>query len=82
LGLALHVSDVRNWWIMGILLYATLGGPFVFWFGSVVERQGSHGVAITIGLAAICGYLWVVVGIVMWLAAVVIAWMYRRDYGG
>ena len=31
-------------------------------------------------LAVLCGYLWVVVGIAMWIAAVVIAWMYRREY--
>ena len=71
----------RKWWSISIVLYAILGGPLVFWIGSVVDQNGSHGAAIMIALAVLCGYLWVVVGIAMWLAAVVIAWMYKTDYG-
>lgn len=70
----------RKWWIISILLYAIFGGPLAIWIGGVVDQYGSHGAAILIALAVLCGYLWVVVGIVMWLAAIVIAWMYRKDY--
>lgn len=68
-------STFRGRWIIGVLLYAVLGGPLVFWIGSVVEQHGAHGPAAMIGLAAIYGYLWMIEAIVMWLVAVAIAWM-------
>jgi hypothetical protein len=74
-------ATFRKWWITSVLAYTFLGGPLMIWIGSVADLHGYKGEAILLGLAMICGYLWVVVGLAMWLVASIIAWMYRKDYG-